>query len=545
MTHERMENAYARLLLGPALILLLGSAVCAQDPVNCYRFQRTITRGENAFNGGVCLFKDSSYYCFYQPDTNLATEVSVMDKAGNVQFKRQVKRAVPDTGYTYQPKQILRNSDSTVILLNNYDWTSNGIDSYCSLQITCLSDDGDVVWHHEYRDPGFMLRPQRMALDSTTGDILVCGLTYTYMPQNLFLLRFDASGELLWAKRYNSEVYQLMSMVTDAWHALYLGYHNEAHDFEVLKLGMDGIPIWNRKYISPYITTNYSAAYSRFTHRLAFSCLHNHTSSVIYDTINPLVIDVDTSGAVIFAKHYRTSYHKSAVSIAATADSGWVFSLDSNHPSHVNGGLMKVDATGDPVWGHMYQTGSQCNYWSDALFLTPDGGTVHACDYWQNPKRRSLLIKSDREGHTSCSSENPLTFVTNDLFFTEAHTAVSVLDAPWPLIATQPTMVSVPIELPEAYLCMDTVQYIDDVSTALEPAPALSGVVVRNMPGEPLLISMPRAGTASLFGADGRFIRSYNLRAGDQAIALGDLATDICLLRVVDGPYTRVWRVMP
>lgn len=542
-----MGNIHTRIpfVLAALLHLLPWGPVRAQDPVNCYRFERTITRGEGAYYGGMCLFKDTSYYCYFQPDSNMASEVTVVDKLGGVQFERRIERAVPDAGFAYQPKQMLRNSDSTVVLLNNYTWTVGGINSLFSVQITCLNDQGDVVWHHEYRDPNLMLQAQRMVLDDATGDILISGLTYTYIPQNLFLLRLNAAGELLWAKRYTGGVYQLMSMVADDAHALYLGYHNEAHDFEVLKLSTDGIPLWNKGYATPYITTNYSAAYSPWTRSVAFSCLHNHTSSLVYDTINPLVINVDTSGTVIFAKHYRSSYHKSAVSIVATPDSGWVLSLASNHPAYVNGGLMKVDATGDPVWGQMYGTGAQCYYWSDALSLTPDGGTAHACDHWYNPVRHSLLIKSDRDGHTSCPGEGTLTFTTHALPFVGLHSDVALLDAPWDLITAQPAMVSVPVSLPDDLMCSDTVVYTDEVPLPVEETPASGGIVVRQVPGEALRITLQHAGTAMLFGPDGRLIRSFALRAGDSSVPLTGLAQGVCLLRVEDGSHARVWRGLP
>jgi len=368
---------------------------------------------------------------------------------------------------------VQQTSDSGFIMVGvSYSIESNG-----DVYLIKTNANGDILWTKTYggaiHDGGHCVR------QTNDGGFIIVGQTGSFGVGNvdIFLLKTDSIGNLLWVRTFDGMVYGLtlnwVQQTNDQGYIIVSSnyvYSSGNADIYLIKTNSLGDTLWTKSYGGSgqeygnagqqtidggYIVTGYTTTFGS-------------GGKDIY------LVKTDSTGSVLWSKTFGGTGDDYAKSIIQTVDGGYILlgSTNSFGAGNYDYYLIKTNSTGDLQWSYTYggisfdygfsvsSVGNngfimagysnvpvindekilliRTNFWGDTLWTktfgygnfsnafavqqTFDGGYVISGRVSFSPTFNAYLIKTNSIGFSGCNEVNhivaqaiPLTIVTNPL----------------------------------------------------------------------------------------------------------------------------------
>ena len=240
---------------------------------------------------------------------------------------------------------------------------------------------------------------------TSDGGYIVAGYTESFGAgsTDVFLIKTDASGNVIWAKTYGGTDYDWVSSVQQTSDGGYIvaGSTNSfgagGDDIFLIKTDANGNIIWAKTYRGTYSDYAYSVQQTSDGGYI----VAGSTNSFGAGGYDVFLIKTDANGNIIWAKAYGGTSGDQAYSVQQTSDGGYIlagftYSFGAGSSDIF---LIKTDANGNIQWAKTY--GGASLDWASFVQQTSDGGYIVAGytesfgAYWYN----IFLIKTDANGN--------------------------------------------------------------------------------------------------------------------------------------------------
>jgi nicotinamide riboside kinase len=321
------------------------------------------------------------------------------DAIGNIIWAKTYGGTGWDDAYSVQ-----QTSDGGYIVAGRTDSFGAG-----SRDIFLIKTDanGNIIWAKTYGGTNY---DEAYSVQQTSdGGYIVAGYTWSFGAgsRDLFLIKTDASGNIIWAKIFGGtgggEAYSVQQtsdggyIVAGYTFSFGAGYS----DIFLIKTDASGNVQWAKTYGG----TSYDGAYSVQQTSDGGYIVAGTTWSFGAGSYDIFLIRTDANGNIIWAKTYGGTNDDYALSIQQTSDGGyivacWTWSFGAGYSDAL---LVKTDANGNLQWAKTYGG----TYWDGAFPVqqTPDGGYIVAGHTtFVGAGDDIFLIKTDANGNIgSCS----------------------------------------------------------------------------------------------------------------------------------------------
>jgi hypothetical protein len=303
-----------------------------------------------------------------------------------------------DTG-----RSVVLTSDGSYVIAGTTG--SYGAGNYDVLLIK-VSADGVVLWNKTYggelHDFGFSM------VQTVDGGYAITGEVWSFGAgaADMFLVKTDADGNMLWNKTYggiNSDFGFSVVRTNDGGYAI-AGSTNsyDAGNFDVylVKTDANGVMLWNKTYGG----TNTDYGYFMIQTTDGGYAIVGETWSFGAGGLDVFLVKTDASGNLQWSETYGGINYDIGYSVVQTSDGGYAIIgiTDSDGTGNYDVYLVKTGSDGYMLWNKTYD-------WSDfdvGLYLvqTSEGGYAIAgsIDYYAAGSD-VLLIKTDPNGNIQWS----------------------------------------------------------------------------------------------------------------------------------------------
>jgi ribosomal protein S11 len=269
---------------------------------------------------------------------------------------------------------------------------------------------GNIIWAKTYGGTGYYEDEAYSVQQTSDGGYIVAGRTASFGVDSgdIFLIKTDASGNVIWAKTYGGTSYNWTSSVQQTSDGGYIvagrtrSFGAGYYDAFLVKTNANGNIQWAKTYGGIY----YDDASSVQQTSDGGYIVAGWTSSFGVDSGDIFLIKTDASGNVIWAKTYGGTSGDGAYSVQQTSDGGYIVAgaTASFGAGYYDAFLVKTDANGNIIWAKTY--GGTSYNWTSSVQQTSDGGYIVAgptysfyAGTWD-----AFLVKTDANGNIgSCS----------------------------------------------------------------------------------------------------------------------------------------------
>jgi hypothetical protein len=322
------------------------------------------------------------------------------DENGNIVWTKTYGGTGGDFSYSVQ-----QTSDGGYIVAGGTNsFGAGGLDIF----LIKTDANGNIIWAKTYRGTGDDWA--RSVHQTSDGGYILAGATNSFSAgsYDILLIKTDANGNIIWAKTYGGTNYEDAYFVQQTSDGGYIvvGATNSfgagGHDIFLIKADANGNIIWAKTYGG----TNYDYAYSVQQTSDGGYIVAGLTTSFGASGYDILLIKTDGNGDIIWTKTYRGIYEDGAYYVQQASDGGYIL---AGYTSSFGAGnydifLIKTDANGNIIWAKTYRgTDDEQAY---SVQRTFDGGYIVAgrtrsfsAGSWD-----AFLIKTDANGDIgSCS----------------------------------------------------------------------------------------------------------------------------------------------
>jgi len=243
---------------------------------------------------------------------------------------------------------------------------------------------------------------------TSDGGYIVAGSTYSFGVDSgdIFLIKMDANGNVIWAKTYggiNDDVASSVQQTSDGGYIV-AGYTDSFgagyDDIFLIKTDANGNIVWAKTYGGIYWDRTFSVQQTSDSGYI----VAGYTASFGAGYYDFFLIKTDANGNIIWAKTYGGTLWDQAYSVQQTSDGGYIVAgyTDSFGAGGWDIFLIKIDANGNIIWAKTYGG----TLWDQAYSVqqTSDGGYIVAGWTLSFGPGDILLIKTDVNGNIgSCS----------------------------------------------------------------------------------------------------------------------------------------------
>jgi len=366
-----------------------------------------------------------------------------------------------DDDYAYSVQQ---TSDGGYIVAG---WTTSfGADS-TDIFLIKTAANGNVQWAKTYggTDDDRVYSVQQ----TSDGGYIVAGTTWSFGAgsADLFLIKTDANGNIIWAKTYGGTYYEYASSVQQTSDGGYIvvggtsSFGAGSPDIFLIKTDANGNIQWAKTY-GGTDWEEVSSVQQTSDGGYIVAGLTDSFGAGYYDIF---LIKTDANGNIQWAKTYGGTDYDWANSVQQTSDGGYI--VASFTLSFIGGWgdifLIKTDTNGNLQWAKTYGG----TYWEEAYSVqqTSDGGYIVAgrTSSFGAGNRDIFLIKTDANGNIgSCSivqNANPTVNTVSPTVTTPSPSVSSVsptVNSISPTVTSPTLTVSEPCPLSISEFCQIT-----------------------------------------------------------------------------------------
>ncbi len=281
---------------------------------------------------------------------------------------------------------------------------------YGALQVFKLSANGSILWQKSYGDG-----EARSVRQTADGGYIATGSTATFGAGgfDLWVLKLDANGAIVWQKAYGniySDLGNSIFQTADGGYVAAGSYESSAgiDELWVLRLDASGTVVWQKSYGTGWVNSvrqtsdgGYIAAGSRILKldangnsvwQKSYSGTANsiqqtsdggyiaagYTSSFGAGGNDLWVLRLSADGSVLWQNAYGESYAEIAQSVLPTSDGGYIVAgYVTTDPNDEFVSMLKLDSAGHISWQKRYG-GWPLRYRAYSLDITTDGRYIVA-----------------------------------------------------------------------------------------------------------------------------------------------------------------------
>jgi hypothetical protein len=317
---------------------------------------------------------------------------------GNIQWAKTYGGTDDDVAYSVQ-----QTSDGGYIVAGETRSFGAG---YRDIFLIKTDASGNLQWAKTYG--GTYWDVAYSVQQTSGGGYIVAGYTESFGAGygDIFLIKTDANGNLQWAKTYGGTYSDYAYSVQQTSDGGYIvaGYTESfgagSYDIFLMKTDANGNIIWAKTYGG----TGYDqASYVQQTSDGGY-IVAGYTGSFGAGYIDVFLVKTDANGNIMWAKTYGVTDLDWAFSVQQTSDGGYIVA-GITHSFGVDSGdifLIKTDANGNVQWAKTY--GGTGDEGALSVQQTSDGGYIVAGWTGSWPYYDIFLIKTDANGNIgSCS----------------------------------------------------------------------------------------------------------------------------------------------
>ena len=242
---------------------------------------------------------------------------------------------------------------------------------------------------------------------TSDGGYIVAGSTTSFGAgkRDIFLIKTDAEGNIIWAKTYGGTEDEFASSVQQTSDGGYIvaGWTNSfgtgSYDFLLIKTDANGNIIWAKTYGGTDDDRAFSVQQTSDGGYIVAGSTWSF-DAVVYDAF---LIKTDANGNIQWAKTYEVIALDNALSVQQTSDGGYIVAGYTITISGVGADifLIKTDEKGNIQWAKTYG-GTSYDY-ATSVQQTSDGGYIMAGGTYSFGVggRDLFLIKTDANGNIS------------------------------------------------------------------------------------------------------------------------------------------------
>ncbi|MCH8330039.1 MAG: T9SS type A sorting domain-containing protein [Bacteroidetes bacterium] len=278
--------------------------------------------------------------------------------------------------------------------------SANGLQSD-SIFILSIDSSGNENWRRKHELTGFRDVGQYIAIDNDSG-FVIAGFNDTLFTENLFLLKTNDSGNILWSNTHISTGKQIAVYIDPLPSGNYFVFGETnvsgtgGSDFYLFEADTSGDTVWTRTYGD--INDDIGKAADRTS-----DGGHILLGDLGKPKENLYLIKVDSAGEKEWSSTFGSSGRDRGNGVKQTSDGGYVLAGIYDDPDKGHGAyLVKTDSEGELEWERMFFKGDGMEAWD--VVQTTDGGyavtgTVIDIDTSNGSSDRNIfLLKLDDQG---------------------------------------------------------------------------------------------------------------------------------------------------
>jgi hypothetical protein len=316
----------------------------------------------------------------------------------------------------YDEVQDIDTTSDGGYILTGHTWTNDWAGDVYLIKLDAM---GNVTWDQTYggtvglSDKGYSVR------ETSDGGYVVCGSTETYGQggDDVYVIKTNSTGALVWTRTVGTtgaiEVGREIQQTSDGGYVI-TGYTDGAgtsfHDIFLIKLNASGTVLWNYRYGG----SSYDFAYTVEETSDGGFILGATTNSFGAGDWDAYLLKTDSLGTLQWSKTYGLSGEDRAQAARQTSDGGYIICGRSN--SVGSGGydatLHKTDASGNLSWTKSYGGTLEDQAWFVREY---SGGGYVVCGYsysYGSGSKDLVMIRTDVNGASGCN-ESSASFSTS------------------------------------------------------------------------------------------------------------------------------------
>ncbi len=310
------------------------------------------------------------------------------DNLGDIEWTRTYGDAEEDMSYS-----VKQTFDNGFIIagttrgsgLGDFDMYLLKIDSIGNFEWVKQfgSQEGEYGWDvQQTTDSGYVIV-------GSTGNTAPCCDT------DLYLLRTNSAGHLLWLKSYHgNSVHEYgMSLQQTSDKGFIICGSIDAKVW-LLKIDSVGAKLWSKEFGRGRATC------VRQTTDRGYIL----TGLDFYNSDNIILLKTDSTGKLQWGNRYQSGTHaEMGNSVRQTADGGYIVTGQADNSGSYDAFLLKTDALGNTMWTKKY--GNESHEFGNVVELTDDGGYAIFGYIINNSLglRGAFFVKTDEFGNSDCN----------------------------------------------------------------------------------------------------------------------------------------------
>ncbi len=220
-------------------------------------------------------------------------------------------------------RSVQQTSDGGYIIAGTTRSFGQGIPAYSNIYLVKTDANGDTIWTRVYGEDGLVDDAAYAVIQTSDNGFLVCGYTGISTQYDIYLIKTDAAGNIIWKKIYGGTGEDVGTSVLENNGAYVVAgstnsYGPHPSNFYLLKLDMNGDTIWTKVYDGGSDDHCHSAQKTFDGGYIMVGFTYQYDSDVF-------LIRTDSMGNVIWSKVYpRMNYGDEANEIQFTSDGGYI-----------------------------------------------------------------------------------------------------------------------------------------------------------------------------------------------------------------------------
>jgi hypothetical protein len=362
-------------------------------------FQKYYNVDPTSVGGGYSIKQtpDGGYaftgYCNFSHDAIVVKT----DYTGSVEWSKQIGRS---DSSEYGISINLTNDDGYIVC-------AIGADQKSHIYLFKLDSVGNTLWTKEYADTAASWVEANTAIQTSDGGYIIAAKSQG-MDYRMWIIKTDTAGNITWSKKYNNGLsknracdirqtsdhgYIVTGKTSD--------YGAGLDDVYLLRLDSSGGILWNKIFGSVTADAGNCVRITPDGGYIICGTTYGFGAG-LYDI---LLIKTDSLGSFQWAKAYGTPTRQEGYALAVMPDGG--FAITGSHIDQNNryrAPLIRTDASGNVLYSK-YFPGRSGNSFGYDINATTDGGiilVITTADSVSN-QQDALVIKTDFNGNSNCS----------------------------------------------------------------------------------------------------------------------------------------------